>query len=108
VNPSGQWHFVVLVHGGRRTLAGVANLGIRPIAGPSDVNGGRVLLNIVWVATETPAKRRGKIIRVELLHKLHVKYDGSGCLTQGIACDDARSLPGVTTQTNLANHARPG
>jgi riboflavin kinase/FMN adenylyltransferase len=38
----------------------------------------------------------GKIIRVELLHKLHdeLKYDSMETLTQGIAkdCDDARAF----------------
>ena len=37
----------------------------------------------------------GKIVRVELLHKLHgeLKYDGLDALTKGIAkdCDDART-----------------
>ena len=46
----------------------------------------------------------GKIIRVELLHKLHdeLKYDSLDALTQGIAkdCDDARAY-----FASLASHA---
>ena len=98
-NPAASGIFVVLVHGlSDIPLPGVANLGIRPSLDPSDVNGGRVLLEthcLEWPASLAGQEAYGKIIRVELLHKLHgeLKYDGLDALTQGIAkdCDDARA-----------------
>jgi riboflavin kinase/FMN adenylyltransferase len=91
--------FVVQVHGlTDRPLAGVANLGIRPSLDASDVNGGRVLLEthcLDWPDSLGAEGGYGKIIRVELLHKLHdeLKYDGLDALMQGIHkdCDDARA-----------------
>ncbi len=91
--------FVVQVHGlAEQPLAGVANLGIRPSLHASDVNGGRVLLEthcLDWPASLGAEGGYGKIIRVELLHKLHdeLKYDGLDALMQGIHkdCDDARA-----------------
>ncbi len=99
-NPAASGIFVVLVHGLTPVpLAGVANLGIRPSLDPSDVNGGRVLLEthcLDWPSTLGPEGAYGKIIRVELLHKLHgeLKYDGLDALQKGIArdCDDARTF----------------
>jgi riboflavin kinase/FMN adenylyltransferase len=98
-NPAASGIFVVLVHGlSDAPLPGVANLGIRPSLEPSDVNGGRVLLEthcLEWPTSLAGQEAYGKIIRVELLHKLHgeLKYDGLDALTQGIAkdCDDARA-----------------
>jgi riboflavin kinase/FMN adenylyltransferase len=107
-NPAASGIFVVLVHGLTPTpLAGVANLGIRPSLDPSDVNGGRVLLEthcLDWPASLGAEGAYGKIIRVELLHKLHgeLKYDGLDALTKGIAkdCDDARAyLASLHAQT---------
>ena len=79
-------------------LPGVANLGIRPSLNPDDVNGGRVLLEthcLEWPQTLGPEGAYGKIIRVELLHKLHdeLKYDSLDDLKAGIAKDrdDARA-----------------
>ena len=79
-------------------IEGVANLGIRPSVDPTDVNGGRVLLEthcLQWPAQMGAEGAYGKIIRVDLLHKLHdeLKYDGLDALTQGIRkdCDDARA-----------------
>ncbi|MBX3588614.1 MAG: bifunctional riboflavin kinase/FAD synthetase [Ramlibacter sp.] len=90
--------FAVRVHGLGEPLAGVANLGIRPSLDASDVNGGRVLLEthcLDWPDGLGPEGAYGKIIRVELLHKLHdeLKYDGLDALTQGITrdCGDARA-----------------
>jgi riboflavin kinase/FMN adenylyltransferase len=91
--------FAVLVHGlSNEPLQGVANLGVRPSLDPADVNGGRVLLEtycLDWPEVLGPEGAYGKIIRVELLHKLHdeLKYDGLEALTQGIHqdCDDARA-----------------
>jgi riboflavin kinase/FMN adenylyltransferase len=97
--PAASGIFVVLVHGLADTpLPGVANLGVRPSLDPDDVNGGRVLLEthcLQWPAHLGPEGAYGKIIRVELLHKLHgeLKYNGLDALQQGIAkdCDDARA-----------------
>lgn len=90
--------FVVLVHGlSARPLAGVANLGVRPSLDTHDVNGGRVLLEthcLDWPNELGPEGAYGKLIRVELLHKLHdeLKYESLPALKLGIAqdCDLAR------------------
>ena len=97
--PAASGIFAVLVHGlGDTPLPGVANLGVRPSLDPNDVNGGRVLLEthcLQWPASLGAEGAYGKIIRVELLHKLHdeLKYDGLDALTAGIAkdCADARA-----------------
>jgi len=98
--PAASGIFNVEVHGLTPTpLPGVANLGIRPSLDPNDVNGGRVLLEthcLDWPASIGPEGGYGKIIRVDLLHKLHdeLKYDSLDALTVGIAkdCDDARAF----------------
>ncbi len=97
--PAASGIFAVLVHGlTPEPLQGVANLGIRPSLDPSDVNGGRVLLEtycLDWPASLGVDGGYGKIIRVELLYKLHdeLKYDGLDALQKGIAkdCDDVRA-----------------
>ena len=97
--PAASGIFAVLVHGlADGPLPGVANLGVRPSLDPNDVNGGRVLLEthcLHWPAELGAEGAYGKIVRVELLHKLHdeLKYDGLDALTQGIAkdCADARA-----------------
>ena len=97
--PAASGIFVVRVHGLSDTpLPGVANLGIRPSVDANDVNGGRVLLEthcLDWPAHLGMQGGYGKIIRVELLHKLHdeLKYDGLDALMQGIHrdCADART-----------------
>ena len=97
--PAASGIFVVQVHGlAEQPLRGVANLGIRPSLDPNDVNGGRVLLEthaFDWPAQLGAEGGSGKIIRVDLLHKLHdeLKYVGLDALTQGIAqdCDDAHA-----------------
>ena len=96
--PAASGIFVVLVHGlGKTPLQGVANMGVRPSLDPADVNGGRVLLEthcLQWPAQLAADEGYGKIITVELLHKLHgeLKYDSLEALTQGIHkdCGDAR------------------
>ena len=110
--PAASGIFVVQVHGLAPTaLTGVANLGIRPSLDPNEVNGGRVLLETPcfdWPATLGLEEGYGKIISVDLLHKLHdeLKYDSFDDLTRGIAkdCDDARayfaSLHGQTHRQN--------
>jgi riboflavin kinase/FMN adenylyltransferase len=97
--PAASGIFVVRVHGLHEApLQGVANLGIRPSLDPTDVNGGRVLLEthcLDWPASLGAEGGYSKIIRVELLHKLHdeLTYDGMDALKQGIHkdCEDART-----------------
>ena len=97
--PAASGIFAVKVFGlGEQALTGVANLGIRPSLDAADVNGGRVLLEtycLDWPAALGAEGGYGKIIRVELLHKLHdeLRYDGLDALKEGIArdCADARA-----------------
>jgi len=106
--PAASGIFAVHVHGlddapGAAPIAGVANLGVRPSLDPNDVNGGRVLLETHCLEWPERVRRSlgptqeayGKIVRVELLHKLHdeLKYDSLESLTAGIYkdCDDARA-----------------
>ena len=97
--PAASGIFAVLVHGlADAPIAGVANLGIRPSLDPTDVNGGRVLLEthcLDWPSTLAAEAGYGKIVCVELLHKLHgeLKYDGLEALQRGISkdCDNARA-----------------
>jgi riboflavin kinase / FMN adenylyltransferase len=65
---------------------------------PNDANAGRVLLEthcLEWPDALGPEGGYGKIIRVELMHKLHdeLAYDSLTALAQGIAqdCDHARA-----------------
>ena len=102
--PAASGIFAVLVHGlGDTPLPGVANLGVRPSLDPQDVNGGRVLLEthcLHWPAHLGAEGAYGKIVRVELLHKLHdeLKYDSLAALTAGIAkdCADAHAYFAAT------------
>jgi len=98
--PAASGIFAVTVHGlDARPLEGVANLGVRPSLDPRDVNGGRVLLEthcLQWPAHLGEEGGYGKIIRVELLHKLHdeLRYDSLEALQSGIArdCEAARAF----------------
>ena len=98
--PAASGIFAVAVHGLTDSpLPGVANLGIRPSLDAGDVNGGRVLLEthcLEWPERLPAEQGYGKIIRVELLHKLHdeLRYDGLDALKTGIKkdCDDARAF----------------
>ena len=110
--PAAAGIFAVQVWGlGDKPLPGVANMGVRPSLDPNDVNGGRVLLEthcLEWPANLGPEGAYGKIIRVELLHKLHdeLRYTSLDALTAGIAkdCEDARaffaSAPSLHGQTH--------
>lgn len=101
--PAASGIFVVRVHGlAEQPLPGVANLGVRPSLDPHDVNAGRVLLEthcLDWPQSLGPEGGYGKIIRVELLHKLHDerRYHSLAALTEGIARDiaDARRWLGL-------------
>ena len=105
--PAASGIFAVWVHGlDKQPLRGVANLGVRPSLDPNDVNGGRVLLEthcLDWPAHLGTEGAYGKIVRVELLHKLHdeLKYDSLEALTAGIAkdCDNARMFFATYTET---------
>lgn len=98
--PAASGIFAVQVFGlADQPIPGVANLGIRPSLDPADINGGRVLLEthcLEWPASLGPEGAYGKIIRVELLHKLHdeLKYDSLDSLKTGISkdCDEARAF----------------
>jgi riboflavin kinase/FMN adenylyltransferase len=98
--PAASGIFAVLVHGLQdEPIEGVANLGVRPSLDADDANGGRVLLEthcFDWPAQLGAEGGYGRIIRVELLHKLHdeLKYDGLDALKQGIArdVDEARAF----------------
>ena len=98
--PAASGIFAVLVHGlAEAPLPGVANLGVRPSLDANDVNAGRVLLEthcLDWPAELGSEGAYGKIVRVELLHKLHdeLRYTSLEALTAGIAKDgrDARAF----------------
>ena len=87
--------YVVRVHGlTDQALDGVASLGQRPTVDDS----GRVLLEtycLAWPAALGPEGGYGKLVRVELLHKLRdeARYDGLAALTAAIEKDaaDARA-----------------
>ena len=93
--------YAVQVHGlGDEPLDGVASLGKRPTVDDS----GRVLLEVYcldWPAALGAEGGYGKLVRVELLHKLRdeARYDGLETLTAAIRqdTDDARAF--------LASHA---
>lgn len=88
--------FAVLTHGLMdEPLPGVASLGRRPTVDDS----GRVLLEVFcldWPASLGAEGGYGKIVRVELLHKLRdeARYDGLQALTAAIRRDaeDARAF----------------
>jgi riboflavin kinase/FMN adenylyltransferase len=98
--PAASGIFAVLVHGlSEHPLQGVANLGVRPSLDANDVNGGRVLLEthcLDWPESLGAEGAYGKIVRVDLLHKLHdeLRYTSLEALTAGIARDgrDARAF----------------
>lgn len=97
--PAASGIFVVRVFGlGPRPLPGVANMGIRPSLDPTDVNGGRVLLEthcLEWPEELGPEGAYGKVIRVELLEKLReeLPYPTLQELSEAIArdCEAARA-----------------
>jgi riboflavin kinase/FMN adenylyltransferase len=87
--PAAQGIFVVRVHGlTSAPLAGVASLGVRPTVDDS----GRVLLEthcFDWPASLGPDGGYGRVVRVELLHKLHDerRYASLDALRDGIGLD---------------------
>jgi riboflavin kinase / FMN adenylyltransferase len=91
--PAAMGIFVVRVHGlGALPLAGVASLGVRPTLEDS----GRVLLEshvFDWPAALGSEAGYGRLIRVELLHRLHEerRYESLEALREGIAQDTAQA-----------------
>jgi len=93
--PAAMGIFVVRTHGlTDRPLDGVASLGVRPTI----EDAGRVLLEVhclEWPRALGAEGGYGKLVRVELLHKLRdeARFDGLDALTQAIAkdVDDARA-----------------
>jgi riboflavin kinase/FMN adenylyltransferase len=93
--PAAMGIFVVRVHGlGDAPVPGVASLGVRPTV----EDAGRVLLEVhclQWPTRLGPEDGYGRVLRVELLHKLHDerRYESLDALQAGIArdTDDARA-----------------
>ncbi len=89
--PAAHGIFAVRVHGlGAAALPGVASLGVRP----SVEDAGRVLLEVhclAWPRELGDEGGYGRLLRVELLHKLHneVKYPSLEALREGITSDTA-------------------
>jgi riboflavin kinase / FMN adenylyltransferase len=87
--PAASGIFVARVRGlGPAALPAVASLGVRP----SVEDGGRVLLEahvFDWPATLGPEGGYGRLVHVELLHKLHdeLKYESLDALRAGIEAD---------------------
>jgi riboflavin kinase / FMN adenylyltransferase len=85
--------FAVRVHGlAERAVPGVASLGVRPTV----EDAGRVLLEVHcldWPAALGVDGGYGRLLRVELQHKLHdeLKYDSLDALREGIAADTAQA-----------------
>jgi riboflavin kinase / FMN adenylyltransferase len=102
----------VQVHGlTKEPLDGVASLGKRPTVDDS----GRVLLEVYclqWPEALGAEGGYGKLVSVELLHKLRdeARYDGLPALTDAIRkdADDARAFLGKHVAAHAATHARTG
>ena len=99
--PAAKGIFVVRVHGlGDAALPGVASLGVRPTV----EDAGRVLLETHCLDWPLPPEAGyGRLLRVELLHKLHDerKYESLDALRLGITRDtaDARAWFAANPQT---------
>lgn len=104
--PAAMGIFAVRVHGlGERPLDGVASLGVRPTV----EDAGRVLLETHCFDWPTALGREGgygRLVRVDLLHKLRdeARYDGLDALTRAIArdVDDAKRLLAATPLPHAA------
>lgn len=97
--PAAMGIFAVQVHGlAASPVPGVASLGVRPTV----EDGGRVLLEthcLDWPAALGREDGYGRMIKVDLLHKLHDerKYDSLEALSAGIARDVADARAWFTT-----------
>jgi riboflavin kinase/FMN adenylyltransferase len=91
--PAASGIFAVRTHGlADAPIDGVASLGVRPTI----EDAGRVLLEVHcldWPAALGPEGGYGRLVRVELLHKLRdeARYDGLDALTAAIAADVAHA-----------------
>jgi riboflavin kinase/FMN adenylyltransferase len=99
--------FIALVHGlGSKPLPSVANFGVRPSLSANDVNAGRVLLEthvLSWPEELGTEGGYGKIIRVELLEKLHdeLTYASLSALEEGIQNDCATARAWFKTHESV-------
>jgi riboflavin kinase/FMN adenylyltransferase len=106
--PAAMGIFVVRVHGlGERALDGVASLGRRPTVDDS----GRVLLEVHcfdWPQALGPEGGYGRLVRVELLHKLRdeARYDTLAELAAAIGRDAANARAFLAAEA--ATHAATG
>lgn len=98
--PAAMGIFVVRVHGlAGRPLPGVASLGVRPTV----EDAGRVLLEthcLDWPAELGVEAGYGRVLQVELLHKLHDerRYESLEALRAGITQDRADALAWFAAQ----------
>ena len=101
--------FAVRTHGlGPRPLDGVASLGVRPTV----EHGGRLMLEVHcfdWPAELGVDGGYGKLVRVELLHKLRdeARYDGLEALTTAIREDTLQARAYLASAT-ITDHAALG
>jgi len=110
--PAAMGIYAVRTHGlADRPLDGVASLGVRPTIEQA----GRVLLEVHafdWPPELGPEGAYGKLVRVELLHKLRdeARYEGLDALTAAIRQDEtqARAYLASHAATHAASHATTG
>jgi riboflavin kinase/FMN adenylyltransferase len=110
--PAAMGIYAVRVQGlADQPLDGVASLGKRPTVDDS----GRVLLEVYclqWPEALGTEGGYGKLVSVELLHKLRdeARYDGLPALTAAIRkdTDDARAYLGKSVAAHAASHAKTG
>ncbi len=101
--PAAMGIFAVRVHGlGAQPVDGVASLGVRPTV----EDAGRVLLEVHcldWPAELGANGAYGKLVRVELLHKLRdeARFDGLDALTQAIARDVEQAHAFLATHASV-------
>lgn len=105
--PAARGIYVVRTHGlTAEPLDGVASLGARPTVDDS----GRVLLEVHcldWPPHLGAEGGYGKLVRVELLHKLRdeARYDGLAALTAAIAQDVSQARQWLTSSPHAAHAA---
>ncbi len=101
--PAAMGIYAVRTHGlAEQPLDGVASLGVRPTV----EDAGRVLLEVHcldWPATLGRNGAYGKLVRVELLHKLRdeARFDGLDALTQAIARDVEQARAFLATHASM-------
>ncbi|MDL5034191.1 bifunctional riboflavin kinase/FAD synthetase [Pelomonas sp. APW6] len=101
--PAARGIYAVRTHGlAAQPLDGVASLGVRPTV----EDAGRVLLEVHcldWPAALGPNGAYGKLVRVELLHKLRdeARFDGLDALTQAIARDVEQARAFLATHASM-------